>query len=88
MDGILFSDNKFKIIPMNIGMLTLFKLYNAILEGTNSQTLLMLFVQNFFLRMTTLVALLMVGYLEMIKHRNNYPSFKQPQYNRIIEYLE
>lgn len=48
----------------------------------------MIFVQNFFLRMTTLVALLMVGYLEMIKHRNNYPSFKQPQYNRIIEYLE
>ena len=29
----------------------------------------------------------MVSILEIIKHKNNYPSLKEPQYSKIINFL-
>ncbi|OJU13088.1 MAG: hypothetical protein BGN88_08640 [Clostridiales bacterium 43-6] len=46
-----------------------------------------LVVQNITFRLTTITTILLVCFLEIVKHRNNYPSFKEPQYSKIIKYL-
>lgn len=46
-----------------------------------------LFVQNFVFRIISILSIIFVGFLESIKHRNNYPSFKEPQYSKILEFL-
>lgn len=46
------------------------------------------YIYNFTFRVMFIFAALMVAIIEMIKHRNNYPSFKEPQYSRIVEYLK
>lgn len=44
-------------------------------------------VKDITFRILTLIFLVIISALEIIKHKNNYPSFKDPQYSRISSFL-
>ena len=44
--------------------------------------------KNIAYRLLTLIFLLLISCFEILKHKNNYPSFKDPQYNRIVVFLK
>lgn len=44
--------------------------------------------KNIAYRLLTLILLLLISCFEILKHKNNYPSFKEPQYNRIVDFLK
>lgn len=44
-------------------------------------------IYNITFRLLTLLSMIMVSILEIIKHKNNYPSLKEPQYSKIINFL-
>lgn len=47
----------------------------------------MCLVVNAILRLSTAIILLFVGFMEILKHRNNYPALRKPLYNIIVQYL-
>lgn len=46
-----------------------------------------LFVQNFVFRIIAIISIIFVGILESVKHRNDYPSLKEPQHTELIKFL-
>lgn len=44
--------------------------------------------QNIIFRSIILIFIMLNCILEIIKHKNNYPSFKEPQYSKIVNFLD
>lgn len=42
---------------------------------------------NLLFRITMILCVICTAFFETLKHRNNYPSLKRPQFNRVISFL-
>lgn len=47
-----------------------------------------IFIYNLVFRIINVCTIIFMIIIEILKHRNNYPSFKEPQYSRLVEYIK
>jgi len=96
-----FVDGKY--ILVSIALFLVVKLYNYLLKKIDynylpillsfafSLVIFMVYstlICNIGYRLLTLLAFLIISLLEVIKHKNNYPSLKEPQYSCVVSYLD
>ncbi len=60
----------------------------AYICGLVLSIIFMICIKNLIFKLIMFISLICVNGLETLKHRNNYPSFKEPQFSKIINYLQ